>query len=89
MENNVRQNEKQGAPISAFQDPAGKKWVWIILIILFLAMTPFWPIKGALFGLPAWAVVAVFMCFVTSLFIAAVILFVWKDDGNEKNTKND
>ncbi len=89
MENNAHQDEKQGVHTPDFQDPAGKKWVWIILVILFLAMTPFWPIKGTLFGLPAWAVFAVFMSFVTSVVIAAVILFVWKDEENGKNTKND
>jgi hypothetical protein len=68
-----------------FQDPAKKGWVWIGLIALILGMTPFWPITGTIWGYPKWVVFAVFMSFLTSVFIAAVILFVWKDSESKKN----
>jgi preprotein translocase subunit SecF len=48
-------------------------------------MTPFWPITGTTLRYPSWVVFAVFMSFLTSIFIAIVILFVWKDSEDNKN----
>jgi hypothetical protein len=77
--------ENQENEPDSFQDPAKKSWVWMGLIVLILGMTPFWPITGDIWGYPRWVVFAVFMSFLTSVFIAAVILFVWKDSENKKN----
>jgi hypothetical protein len=69
----------------SFQDPAKKGWVWGSLIALFIGMTPFWPITGTMWGYPRWVIFAVFMSFLASVFIATVILFVWKDSESKKN----
>jgi len=80
----AQHNDKQKSELAPFQDPAKKRWVWVGLLILILGMTPFWPITGTIWGLPGWVVFAVFMSFLTSLFIAGVILFVWKDPEHKK-----
>lgn len=66
-----------------FIDPGRKPWVWIIFTLLFVGMLPLWPVKGTWLGLPAWAVLAIVMSFMTSLFTAYVILQVWQDPGND------
>jgi hypothetical protein len=70
-----------------FSDPGRKPWVWLVLTILIAGMIPIWPVTGRLWGFPSWAVLAVFVSFLTSIFILYVILFVWRDPGeNEKST---
>ena len=66
-----------------FIDPGRKLWVWIVFALLFGGMLPLWPIPGAWFGLPAWAIFAVVMSFMVSLFTAYVILQVWQDSDDE------
>ncbi len=85
MDTTTQNKGNQEDDPSVFQDPAKKSWVWISLIALILGMTPFWPITGTIWGYPKWVVFAVFMSFLTSVFIAAVILFVWKDSERKKN----
>jgi hypothetical protein len=84
LDNYAQQSENQKDEPVDFQDPAKKRWVWVGLLILILGMTPFWPITGTIWGFPGWVVFAVFMSFLTSLFIAGVILFVWKDPERKK-----
>ena len=85
MEEIAKRDRKRENESNGFQDPAKKGWVWISLIALILGMTPFWPITGTIWGYPKWVVFAVFMSFLTSVFIAIVILFVWKDSESKKN----
>lgn len=72
-----------------FADPIHKPWVGIGILILFLAMVPVWPITGSWWGIPAWAVFALFVSFLTSVFIAYVILRVWRDPDETVNRAND
>jgi fatty acid desaturase len=62
-----------------FSDPASKPWVWAGYALLFFALLPIWPIPGNWWGVPAWAVFAVLVSALTSVFTAFVILGVWKD----------
>ena len=66
-----------------FVDPIRIPWVGTGIIILLVAMIPIWPITGSCFGVPAWAVFALFISILTSLFIAFVILWVWRDPDDE------
>ena len=86
MKNYTQQSGDRKNNKTAFQDPVKINWVWIGLVILILGMTPFWPITGSIFGFPRWAVFAVLMSSLTSLFIAGVIIFIWKDP-EQKNEK--
>ena len=67
-----------------FVDPIRIPWVGTGIIILLVAMIPIWPITGSCFGVPAWAVFALFISILTSLFIAFVILRVWRDPDDEE-----
>ena len=69
-----------------FVDPGRKPWVWTVFIFLIAAMLPVWPVSGTLWGLPAWAVFAVFVSALTSAFIAYVVIFVWRD--NDEGGRN-
>jgi len=51
-------------------------------------MVPVWPITGNWFGVPAWAVFAVLVSILTSLFTAFVIVRVWHDP-DELGENND
>ena len=66
-----------------FLDPIRIPWVGIGIIILLVAMIPIWPITGNWFGVPAWAVFELLINVLTSLFIAFVILRVWRDPDDE------
>ncbi|MZG54155.1 MAG: hypothetical protein F3743_00775 [Nitrospinae bacterium] len=71
---------------NSFKDPIRKPWVGFGIFILFLAMVPVWPITGNWFGIPAWAVFAVSVSILASLFTAFVIVRVWRDpDEMEEN----
>ena len=72
----------------SFKDPIQNAWVRFGIIILFLAMVPVWPITGNWFGIPAWAVFAVLVSILTSLFTAFVIVRVWHDP-DELGENND
>ncbi len=65
-----------------------KPWVWGAFALLFLGALPVWPIHGSLFGLPLWALMAVAMSAVLSLFTAWVALNLWKDP-EEPSPQND
>ena len=67
-------NDKQ-----RFVDPGQVPWVWVVFAILFAGILPLWPVTGTWLGLPAWAVFAVVMSFMVSVFTAYVILRVWQD----------
>jgi fatty acid desaturase len=69
-----------------FTDPGRKPWVWLVLAILLAGMVPVWPVTGSLWGFPNWAVLAVFVSFLTSVFILYVILFVWHDPGDDEKS---
>ena len=70
----------------SFKDPIRNAWVRVGIFILFLAMLPVWPITGNWFGIPAWAVFAVLVSILTSLFTAFVIVRAWHDpDELEEN----
>ena len=58
-------------------------YILIGILALFLAMIPIWPITGNWFGVPAWAVFALLVSILTSLFVAVVILRVWKDPDDQ------
>ena len=66
-----------------FIDPGRKRWVWITYILLLSGMLPVWPVRGIWFGLPAWALLAVFMSLIVSVFTAYVILKVWQEPGDD------
>ena len=70
----------------SFSDPGRKPWVWLVLASLLAGMIPVWPVTGRLWGFPSWAVLAVFVSFLTSVFILYVILFVWRDPGDDKKS---
>ena len=71
---------------NSFKDPIRNTWVRFGIIIIFLAMLPVWPITGNWFGIPAWAVFAVLVSILTSLFTAFVIVRAWHDpDELEEN----
>ena len=84
MDNLKKSDRNQEGEVTSFQDPAKKGWVWFCLFVLVLGMTPFWPITGDILGYPKWVVFAVFMGFLTSVFVAVVIIFIWKDSGSNK-----
>ena len=73
---------------NSFKDPIRNVWVRFGIFILFLAMLPVWPITGNWFGIPAWAVFAVLVSILTSLFTAFVIVQVWHDP-DELGENND
>jgi len=84
-ETNKSSSNNQSKTDNGFTDPGRKPWVWLVLAILLAGMIPVWPVTGSLWGIPSWAVLAVFVSFLTSVFILYVILFVWRDPGdNEK-----
>lgn len=64
---------------SAFIDPICIPWVGGGLLVLLFLLLPIWPVKGNWWGIPAWSALALFASFLTSIFIAYVILFVWQD----------
>ncbi len=66
-----------------FKDPIRVPWVGIGILVLFLAMAPIWPLTGSWFGVPAWAVFALLVSILASVFIAFVILQVWRDPEDE------
>jgi hypothetical protein len=66
-----------------FVDPIRVPWVGIGIFILLCAMIPIWPITGNWYGVPAWAVFALLISILASLFIAFVILWVWHDPDDE------
>ena len=68
---------------NSFKDPIRVPWVGIGILVLLLAMTPIWPITGNWFGVPAWAVFALLVSILTSLFVAVVILRVWQDPDDQ------
>ncbi len=68
---------------NSFIDPVYIPWVGVVIFILLLAMIPIWPLTGSWFGVPAWAVFALLISVLTSLFIAYVILGVWQDPDDE------
>ena len=68
---------------NSFKDPIRAPWVGIGILALFLGMTPIWPITGNWFGVPAWAVFALLVSILTSLFVAVVILRVWQDPDDQ------
>ena len=70
-----------------FVDPIRIPWVRVGIFILLLAMIPIWPISGNWFGIPAWAVFALLISILTSLFIAIVILRVWRDPDDDGETR--
>jgi hypothetical protein len=70
-----------------FVDPIRISWVRVGIFILLLAMIPIWPISGNWFGVPAWAVFALLISILTSLFIAFVILSVWRDPDDDGETR--
>ena len=70
-----------------FVDPIRLPWVRFGIFILLLAMIPIWPISGNWFGIPAWAVFALLISILTSLFIAFVILRVWRDPEDYRETR--
>ena len=69
-----------------FTDPGRKPWIWFVLAILLAGMIPVWPVTGSLWGFPNWVLLAVFFSFLTSVFILYVILFVWRDPGDDNNS---
>ena len=73
---------------NSFKDPIRNTWVHFGIFILFLAMVPVWRITGNWFGIPAWAVFAVLVSILTSLFTAFVIVRVWHDP-DELGENND
>ena len=68
---------------NSFKDPSRVPWVGTGILALLLAMTPIWPITGNWFGVPAWAVFALLVSILTSLFVAVVILRVWQDPDDQ------
>mgnify|MGYP003967277593 CR=1 FL=1 len=70
-----------------FVDPIRLPWVRFGIFILFLAIIPIWPISGNWVGIPAWAVFALLISILTSLFIAFVILRVWRDPEDDGETR--
>ena len=70
-----------------FVDPIRVLWVRVGIFILLLAMIPIWPISGNWFGIPAWAVFELLISILTSLFIAFVILRVWRDPEDYGDTR--
>ena len=68
---------------NSFKDPIRNTWVRFGIFILFLGMLPVWPITGNWFGIPAWALFAVLVSILTSLFVAVVILRVWQDPDDQ------
>ena len=73
---------------NSFKDPIRNGWVRFGIFILFLAMVPVWPITGNWFVIPAWAVLAVLVSILTSLFTAFAIVRVWHDP-DELGENND
>ncbi len=63
-----------------FADPVNQPWVWVVFALLLVALIPIWPITGSWWGIPSWAVFAVAVSAVTSVFTAFVILRVWRDN---------
>lgn len=76
------QNEK------GFVDPGRKLWVWVAFVFIIAGMLPVWPISGSLWGIPAWAAFAIFISAVASVFIAFVVLFVWRDPGEDDQERD-
>ncbi len=92
MNNQTGGGEKFSAPSRRnpeFSDPASKPWVWVGYALLFLALLPIWPITGNWWGIPAWAVFAVLVSALTSVFTAFVILRVWKDSDEPFSGRDD
>jgi len=79
------QQEDGAETESGFTDPGRKPWVWLALVCLLAGMVPVWPISGSLWGIPGWAVFAVIVSVLASMFIMYVVLFVWRDpEDNEE-----
>lgn len=83
QDNSQKKDDATGA--DGFVDPGRKPWVLLTLVCLLAGMVPVWPIAGSFWGIPGWAVFAVFISFLASAFILYVVLFVWRDpeDGEE------
>jgi hypothetical protein len=73
---------------SSFVDPIRKPWVGAGLFVLLITMLPIWPLQGNWWGIPSWSVFALLASFLTSVFIAFVILCVWKDPDEPAERKS-
>jgi len=63
----------------SFIDPIRDRRVPVGFVLLLALLVPVWPLSGTLWGVPSWAVFSVFAGLLTSIFIAWVVLFVWRD----------
>ena len=62
-----------------FVDPIRKPLIGSAFALVFAALVPVWPIDGDWWGVPAWAVFALFMSILLSMLTAYVILKIWYD----------
>ena len=75
-----------------FVDPIRKPLIGSVFVLLFAALVPTWPLSGDWWGVPAWAVFALFASIFLSVFTAYVILRIWHDPEDmlgEKDHAND
>lgn len=72
-------NNKKENLSADFVDPVRKPWVGGVLLALLFMLLPVWPVEGNWWGIPAWSALALLASFLTSAFIAFVILCIWKD----------
>ena len=86
-EKNRPQSPSQTESENGFTDPGRKPWVWLVLVCLLAGMVPIWPVSGDILGFPGWAVLAISVSLLTSTFILYVILFVWRDPGDDGESK--
>jgi len=63
----------------ALADPARRPWVWAGFALLLAGLVPVWPIESWWWGIPGWAVFAVFMSLATSGFTIFVLFRGWRD----------
>jgi len=74
----------------SFTDPIRDRRVQMGIVCLLVLLVPVWPVSGSLWGFPAWAVFAVLASLLTSVFIAWVVLAVWRDpDSDHSENKNE
>ncbi len=71
--------QNTSSPESLFVDPIRKPVIGSVFVLLFAALVPVWPLGGDWWGVPAWAVFALFASIFLSVFTAYVILRIWHD----------
>jgi hypothetical protein len=72
-----------------FVDPIRKPLIGSVFALLFAALVPLWPIDGNWLGVPAWAVFALFMSVLLSVFTAYVLLRIWQDPEDSAGENHD